>query len=523
MKKATKLLLSILPISSISFLSVVSCSTTNSSEKQPKKPSENTPKTPLKPDDIKPNNNDDNSNNNFNPDHKKPDSTNPSENKDPSEPEEKQPDIKPQGDNPNNVQPHNDQPEINNVDLSDLDKIKKELSFDNYLIYKQKDPISAWSMLKNDLSTITTVFYNTNKNVKREYKLSLESPNKDPDFISKKGVIDKVKIKFTKENNFRILEFSFTGFKVTEIDKNKNKKYDYIKPKETVDSRLSGLYPSILAYMLLYAENTNNYKSLQETDKDAINFEGLINKPTNLFNDKFVGFSVGTKELLFDFNENYRKLYVYKLVGAGFDDINGTLTLKVEINNSEDNKEKEPGISKEFSFKEFRKVNTDDPSKNPFYVSLTPADLKKIITDKSIKKNLEDLHLDITKENNLLDFGIDSRGIWGDQILKHLTISLTDNDNHIYDSKETLTFRKSKNSDYKFILGLKHNMSLYPFNTMINNDSIKNILLSVKDKKITLDFELEVPVFATGLSDLTSFSSYNTKTLKLKISSTTSI
>nr|VZR96835.1 hypothetical protein MF5295_00016 [Mycoplasma feriruminatoris] len=275
--------------------------------------------------------------------------------------------------------------------------------------------------------------------------------------------------------------------------------------------------------MLLYADNMNSYKNIQETQKGAVNFDDLINKNTALFNNQFVGFGVGTKELLFNFNEEHKKLYNYKIVNAGFDDINGKLNLKVEITNSEDNKEKEPNITKEFSFEGFRKVNLENPNKNPFYVSLLPSDLKKIINDKGIQKNLKELHIDINKERELLEFGIDSSGIWGDQILKNLTISLTDNDHHIYDSKETLTFRKSKSNDYRFILGLKSNMSLYPFNTMINNNSIDNILLSIKDKKFTLEFELNIPVFATALSDLTSFTSYNTKILKLKIISTTPI
>ncbi|QDL19298.1 hypothetical protein DQW15_00180 [Mycoplasma capricolum subsp. capripneumoniae] len=70
---------------------------------------------------------------------------------------------------------------------------------------------------------------------------------------------------------------------------------------------------------------------------------------------------------------------------------------------------------------------------------------------------------------------------------------------------------------------MKNGFSVYLFNTMITKNSIKNILLSIKNKKAILDFELEIPVFATSLSNLTSFSSYDSKILKLRISSTTSI
>lgn len=55
----------------------------------------------------------------------------------------------------------------NDVDFLDLNTIKKELSFDNTWIYKNKDAKSAWFSLKNDLTTLTTVFYANNKSVKK--------------------------------------------------------------------------------------------------------------------------------------------------------------------------------------------------------------------------------------------------------------------------------------------------------------------------------------------------------------------
>ncbi|WP_434325183.1 LppA family lipoprotein [Mycoplasma capricolum] len=520
MKKATKLLLSILPISSISLLSLVSCYTNKPSSVNPTNRTQTTDKNKSE---KKPNKNNDTSTNSTNYPNTNDTGEKPSVK--PMEESENNHDNNSNSDDRSHSESSQTDEHKNDVDFLDLNTIKKELSFDNTWIYKNKDAKSAWFSIKNDLTTLTTVFYANNKSVKKEYKLSFENLNENPEFILDKGIISKVKIKFTKNGKSKIFEFILTGFKKVDNEKDINKKNDYIKPKKILDSKITGLYSSILAYMLLFIEDPNTYKSIEEVTNGAINFEELKNTGTNLFNNNFIGFSVGTKELLFDFNEDYRKLYTYKITDAGFDDINGKLNLKVEINNSEDNKNSEPSITKEFSFEGFRKINFKNPNDNPFSILLLQSDLKKILNDKKIKRNLTTLNIDINKEKELYDFGVGfgANGLWENEILNRLTINLTDNENRIYDSKETLTFKKSKENNYKFILGLKNGFSVYPFNTMITKNSIKNILLSIKNKKAILDFELEIPVFATSLSNLTSFSSYDSKILKLRISSTTSI
>ncbi|CBW53743.1 Hypothetical protein, predicted lipoprotein [Mycoplasma mycoides subsp. capri LC str. 95010] len=511
MKKATKLLLSILPISSISLLSVVSCSTTSSNAKQPGKTPkipEFEPKTPKEPEE-KPGHS-----NNTNPENPE----NPSDNK-PTDPDTKPVEPKtPDRDHMPSDQPHND--ENNNVDFSDIESLPKEISFEHFELYKKKDPKSAWFDIKSNQSWIfeKIIF---NKDITSKYKV--EFVDDKVVFVEQKGSIDKVNIKFTKNNKSKIREFTFTGFKI-KIDDKVNKKETYLKPKAKLDSRISGLYPSILAYMLLYADDTNKYKNLQEDSAKYITFEQLFNNNKNLFDNSFVGLGVGTKDLLFDFEENNRELYRYKIVEAGFDDINGILNVKVRITNNEENRSDEPEITKNFKFEGFRKVDFDKPENNPFSLLLSSKDLKTIIKDKKIYEHMKKLGIDLNKDQDHDDFGVQSTGnLWESLILKYLTLDFVDNKERIYNSKETLAFKYNKEHNYKSILGLKPKMSLYPFNTNINEKSIDNILITLKDKKATLYFEVNIPVYASSLSDLITSSFDKSQILKLRVMSTTSI
>ncbi|QVK06850.1 LppA family lipoprotein [Mycoplasma mycoides] len=521
MKKATKLLLSILPISSISVLSVVSCSIANPSDKKPGEKSENSEEQPKIPGGKTPEKNP------KNPEEK----PGHSDNSKPIEPKSPN-DNKPNNSDANPVEPKkpdpdhmaSDQPqngENNNVDFSDVDKLPKEISFEHFELYKKKDPKSAWFDIKSNQNWIfeKIIF---NKDITSKYKV--EFLDGKIVFDEEKGVIDKVNIKFTKNDKSKTREFTFTGFK-TKTNTNKvNNKETYLKPKEKVDSRISGLYPSILAYMLLYADDTNKYKNLQEDSTKYITFEQLFNSNSNLFDNNFIGLGVGTKDLLFDFEEKNRELYKYKIVEAGFDDINGVLSIKVRITNSEENRSDEPEITKNFKFEGFRKVDFDKPENNLFSLLLSPKDLKTIIKDKKIINHLEKLGIDLNKPQYHDDFGVQSTGnLWESLILKYLTLDFVDNKNRIYNSKETLAFKYNKDHSYKSILGLKPKMSLYPFNTTVDEKSIDNILITLKDKKVTLYFEVNIPVYASSLSDLTTSSFDKTQILKLRVISTTSI
>lgn len=113
------------------------------------------------------------------------------------------------------------------------------------------------------------------------------------------------------------------------------------------------------------------------------------------------------------------------------------------------------------------------------------------------------------------------------QIFKNLLVDINDNSHNIYRSQSTLGL--GSNKTYKSILGLKGGFSIYPFHTSINKDLIKNIYLSInKDEenvyKAVIEFEVHIPVFSTGFSDLKSYAtSGDEKYLVLKIVQTTSI
>nr|WP_265503959.1 LppA family lipoprotein [Mycoplasma mycoides] len=477
MKKATKLLLSILPISSISLLSVVSCSTTNSNNNKPDKPDEKSPIIP-----------------------KKPDSTKPSE--DPKKPEEnhpKKPNEQPQGDNSNNnLQPHNvqpaDQPEIHKVDFSDVDKLPREISLEHFTNYKNKHLESAWSDLQKDSTVFSHILF---KNLKG-YKISFENISAVK-FDHSKGVIGNVKIKFTKEGKSITRVFMLTGLKKNEeIKPNQpnNNKDNYIKPR-SIDNRLSGLFPSLLAYMLLFVENNKKYEEIQWT-KNSINFEQLKNKNTNFFDESFVGFNIGTKELLFEYNENDRTKYEDKITSAKYDDINGELGLEVEIKNREDSNLSEPSITKVFNFKGFRKANFNNQNDNVLSLSLLPSDLKDLITTKGSLKSVVDKAIkskEFSKKISVLSNDFIKNGLF-----KKLILNVVDNENHIYRDTQSLKLDYSnKSEENNTIIAFNDGTSLYPLHTKIDKDSISDIFITITNEdgqnKLEIEFNVNIPFF----------------------------
>ncbi|QVK05227.1 LppA family lipoprotein [Mycoplasma mycoides] len=508
MKKATKFLLSILPISSISFLSVVSCSTTNSSEKQPTKPNTIDPDKPKTPE-TKPT-----------PDYRKPEENQP-----------KKPDDQPQGDDPNNHQPHNDQPagqpEIYKVDFSDVDKLTKNISFDNFVFYKQKDPVTAWNeLITNQEKSFKEVIFSKNVDILNKYKISFESNFSDVKFDQEKGVIENVKIKFTKDKESKILIFNFTGFKklVSESTDKINNKENYIKPKTTVDKRISGLFPSLLAYMLLFAEDSKKYEELQ-SNNNAINFDDLKNKNPDLFDDNFVGFSAGTKELLFDYNDKDKTKYRDKIIAARYDDITGELGVEVEITNREESTLTEPRITKKFNFKGFRSVDFSDQNNNVLSLTLLPKDLKEIVDKKPLKSSI-DTFLNAKHFNKAVKI-LEDDSI-KNALFKKLLVNIEDNKNHIYKGRQTfkLDINDKKNFN-KSIVGLKDGTTLYPLHTRITKDSISDGLVTLlnddNQNQVKVEFTVNIPIYASTLSDLTSHTTSQDKVLKYKVTVTTKI
>nr|WP_265509574.1 LppA family lipoprotein [Mycoplasma mycoides] len=455
------------------------------------------------------------------------DPTKPSE--DPKKPEEnqpKKPDEQPQGDNPNNnAQLHNDQPadqpEIHKVDFSDVDKLPKEISLEHFTNYKNKPLESAWSDLQKDSTVFSHILF---KNLKG-YKISFENTSAVK-FDHSKGVIGNVKIKFTKEGKSITRVFVLTGLKKKEeIKPNqpKNNKNNYIKPK-SVDNRLSGLFPSLLAYMLLFVEDNKKYEEIQWA-KNSINFEQLKNKNTNFFDESFVGFNVGTKELLFEYNENDRTKYEDKITSAKYDDINGELGLEVEIKNRKDSNLSEPSITKVFNFKGFRKANFNNQNDNVLSLSLLPSDLKDLATKGSLKS---DVGKAIKSKEFSKKISISNNDFIKNWLFKKLILNVVDNENHIYRDTQSLKLDYSnKSGENNTIIAFNDGTSLYPLHTKIDKDSISDIFITITNEdgqnKLEIEFNVNIPFYASNLSDLTSHSTSKDETLKYKINASTRI
>nr|WP_237567334.1 LppA family lipoprotein [Mycoplasma mycoides] len=408
MRKFNKLFLTILPISSISTFSVISCTTnTKNNAEIPTVPNNKKPDNQKQPDKNKPESTEEHTNKKPNEntnDQKQPNSSEKSdaepspgkpENKPDNSHNPKQPEN-PENNNSNNDQPQGDQPQYdkmpdNNVDFSDLKTIKREISLDRFYKYSQMTALSSWIDLRTTPNVFKNIIFKDYPFITNKYNIKFESLT-DVIEDNQKGLISNVKIRFTKESKFEILEFTLTGFKKEYKVDNKNNKENYIKQKDKIDEKLAGLYPSLLAYMLLYTEESgiNRYDRDIKQSGNVINFDDLINNNQDLFDYNFSGFSVGTKDLLFDYNRKDEKLYKDKIVESKYDDINGTLGLKVEISNRDDNHSNESTITKEFNFNGFRKIDIDNYKNNPFTFSLLPKNLSEIIKNDKIRKTLEE-------------------------------------------------------------------------------------------------------------------------------------
>ncbi|QVJ96488.1 LppA family lipoprotein [Mycoplasma mycoides subsp. capri] len=532
MRKFNKLFLTILPISSISAFSVVSCTTNTKNNNQiPTIPNSIKPdnqKQPEQPSDKKPNSESNN--------HKQPDDK-PTPGKPENKPDNSHNPKKPENNHSNNDQPQNDQPQgepndsmVSEIDFSDLNILKHEFSFQYITKYNKIDASTAWVSLKAEQKTIFKDFiFKDHKKILEKYQIEFDA-NHIPTIVNEKGTIDKIKVKFTRDNDSKILDFIFTGFKISAIkEENKSNKNEYVKQKEIISEKIKGLFPSLLAYMLLYIENNKPYEKLQEAG-NVINFEELNNKNLKLFDENFAGFNKGIKELLFTYNEKYKTLYQDKIIAARYNDTNGELGLKVEISNTEDhpNKLSDPTITKEFTFKGFRHIDFKNPNDNVLNILLPQNNLKKIVTTGSLKLLVQ--QLSSHKQFNTKIKLSEATTIWSDlknELLKNLNVDIQDRTNKIYKSQQTFSLSSSKKKeDNSSIVGLKNNMVLYPFLTTITKDSINQVYMTISNtndkKELKLELEISLPIYSSALSDLTTHAGGDT-TLKINISQTTQI
>ncbi|WFQ95417.1 LppA family lipoprotein [Mycoplasma feriruminatoris] len=542
MRKFSKLILAILPVSSLTVFSVVSCSTND------KKPIE-TPKTPVN---KIPDNQPKQPENKPESDHKidksggenqpdgepspgKPDEQphNPKQPKEPKQPENNNS----SSDNSNEERPQGDEPQgdevfKNKVDFSDIEKLDNEIKFDFFTTYSKMDARSAWAQIQGRQPAIfKEIVFKNNASILDKYKIEFDLQT-FPSIINEKGIIDKVRIKFTKDGESRIQKFIFTGFKKVEsnFDKHKNKD-EYMKAKEKVEKSLSGLFPSLVAHMLLYTEETqsnNKYDRNIKQTGNVVNFDELINKNLNLFTEKSVGFNAGTKELLFEYNNEYKKIYKDKIVGARYDDINGILELEVQVSNREDyENQNDPTKNYKFTFPGFRKIDFNNPNKNVLSISLQQRGLKKLIDDNILKTIINQLTQHNHFNHKVPIWNINENNL-KNELFEKLTVDIIDDVNNLYRSTQTLKIDLfKKDDDNKSILGIKNQMSLYPFHTRITKDSIKAIYATINNKNTNKELELEVeiniPIYSSTLTDLTDQTYAEEKTLKIVIKQSSEI
>ncbi|WP_434343696.1 LppA family lipoprotein [Mycoplasma sp. 06067-C1-B144P-99-0482-3] len=539
MRKFNKLFLAFLPISSLSVFSVVSCTTNNKNNKPDK--------IPQLPNSKKPDN--------------RPESANKTENKKPTEGwnSEKQPEIEsipgdpetvpdnsnnpkpPENNdnsdsnnnynNPNNEEPQSDEQNDskNRVDFLDIEKINKKIDFKYITTYNNKTANAAWVQIKSRGQNIfKEIIFNKNKEILETYQIEFDSESL-PEIIDEKGIINKVKIKFTKFNESEIFIFSFIGFKEeakSEKD-NKSKKNGYIKVKDKINEKIKGLYPSLVAYMLLYVEDQNKYNKDIKQSGNVINFQDLENKNDSLFSNDFPGFSIGTKELLFEYKEEYRQIYKDEIISAAYDDLNGILQLEVQIRNTDDhtNDKGDPLITKKFKLEGFRKVDIKNENNNVIFVDLLKNDFKEILNKRSLKKIVQQF-ITYGAYNKKIGLGNSNQTRIKNELFKKLIVNINDKSN-IYRTTQTLSLDRNNEKKYKSILGLKNNMSLYPFHTRVNKDSIKNIYLTITNengiKEAKIEFELYLSVYASTFTDLTDNTYDSEKDIKLTITQTAQI
>lgn len=356
------------------------------------------------------------------------------------------------------------------VDFSSLESL--ELNPTSYIkFYNQKHSDAAWIELKKNFNSLISEL-NISQEIKNEFNLELVEINK-VSTNKVEGVINNIKIKFTKDNQSVIKVFSLNGF-AKYNDTKVNHKNNFLTQNELNES-LTNLFPSLVARMMLYSEKPNEYLSNTSQNNFIINFEALMNRNNDLFTSKSPNFNAALKETFFSKNPEFETKYVYKIVAAKYNDLTGTLGLEVFISDSDENPSDEPGINKQFIFSGFRRINKEKPNDNVLSFFMTPSNLKESLKkNTSIKNKIIEL-----KNNNELPINLNSH--LSELSLKLLELNLYSNLLiSIIDNKGSYNLR---HSDLRVpsLVGLTQEFALYPFYTRYTKDDIiKNLNVSIK-------------------------------------------
>ncbi|WP_029608447.1 LppA-related lipoprotein [Mycoplasma simbae] len=390
----------------------------------------------------------------------------------------------------------NTKPEIV-VDFSDLDQLNKTVSVSSR--YSDFDAASFWSRNLNNLNNLLGELHISSE-ISNKYTISYAQ--KDAIVINQtEGKISNIELKFQKDAKHKILTFEITGLMAKNTNSNNNNKENHLSQLE-LTSEVTDLYPSLVANMLLYVENTQLYSSKINNTKPAksdyiINFDSLLNKNPDLMGSKTVGFGPGTKNKFYSVNQETAKLYTDKIIGATFDDLQGTLGLEVLIANSDENHSSEAQITKRFTYSGFRKIDLANPKSNLVEFFGTPQTMSEIINSVS---NVKKLILDNKNQNDAevnLTASIDATSMQKIkyEIYKSLDFSFTDNKNAYQ-----LRYSGVKIGS---LAGMSQSFALYPFYTRVDRDEIfDNLELKIKNSNygriVAFSFNVKLKVGASN-------------------------
>lgn len=401
-------------------------------------------------------------------------------------------------------------------ELNDLNSIEKDVAI-SIPLYKNKDANSAWIALKNKIDDLIPLL-GLDHNIKSKYTIEY-GQNNIPNINNDSGIITNIGVKFSYKNQSKVLYFNLNGFYSHKNNLPKNNKNEYLIPKSTLPASVKGLYPSLIAHMLLHAEDPNKYNQNQESanSKYIINFEQLQNKNNNLFHDQVAPLNISLKEAFFEYNKNFKNKYLTKVVATKFNDIEGTLGIKIQISNTENGPSNEPELTAEYQFNGLRKINLNNSDKNVINFSVLPSDLVEVINkNNSIKKviseNQNNLNQTIYLISKLSDFSYKNLV---KELRKIVNVGILDNELNTYH------FTKGSEKINAFV-GLKQQFGLYPFYTRFN-EVIKNVRLEITNnsdnKTGYIHFDIELPIFVQNSFTDLSTNEATGKTIKINVRS----
>ncbi|EIN14981.1 Hypothetical protein, predicted lipoprotein [Mycoplasmopsis agalactiae 14628] len=413
----------------------------------------------------------------------------------PKKPDESQPEPSKPDDTTNN----------NDVSFSDIESLSKSLKIANYS-YSKLDPKTALNeILKDESIFFKDVF---GEKVLELYTLKISSESVNYDFDN--GLLIDLSISFTKKNVTKTFIFTVAGFKKKEQNSSStNKKENYISAKEP-DEKIKGLFPSLIARMLLYIDNPERYNDITSSNK--VNYEALLNANGKYFSSDTIPFGPGTKEAFFAYDKNLKEEYIDKIVAAGYDDSAGTLQLEVEIKNNPEKNSNEPSITKTFSFAGLKKADLQNTTNNVIGFSLTPMSFKNLQIIKSIlsKRTKDSIK---AGENILKDIEKSQQKFLKQKIVSELNV-------YINDSNKAYQDGFSQTAKVLDLPSLGNSFVLYPFFTWISNESIFDLKLELANGdtgKLKLSFNIKLPVFAQGIGDLKDYSNSNNKQILIPV------